>query len=614
MDERLKQEIVQQLGPETVKRLVSEALSRIDPESVQPDAVRPLIAALEQTLQDPSTYTQTARALIEAGVADPGDMPEQFDPTFVILMLITLTELVKLLSQKEAPAFKRGGLATVAQRLRSKGRDGDSVLAHINPMEAAALRKMGGRESVNPATGLPEYGLLSGIADAVKGLFKSVSNAVSSVTKDLGPAAPIIASVIAPYAIPSIASSLGVGSLAAGALYGAGSAALTGGNPLQGAVLGGMSGGLGDTVGGYANQLAGGSLSPAVQGVLGSALVGGTLGAATGQGFGKGALGAATGTMLGNAVGNLAGNGYNTPLGQGLTAAGKTIGGLSTAGMPLKQALVGGLLSGAFAGYNAKPAPGGLSQLSTKDQISRIDNLISDPTTPQSVKDSYLDYRQQLVGGQGLQDTGRASLGLQVNGQTPPAGMGATNVGFNGATGMVAAAALSPILLEGLSRAQTPQQVQGAVQNSNPEYFNNLRLQNWNWEDLQNKAHQSGQDLGTYVATHWGDLTSNSRYTSPGGAAPQVKMARGGALSSLAYLARGAGTGRSDEIDARLSDGEYVMDAETVALLGDGSTKAGAKKLDLMRSQLREHKGKQLAKGKISPDAKSPLAYLKGAA
>lgn len=74
----------------------------------------------------------------------------------------------------------------------------------------------------------------------------------------------------------------------------------------------------------------------------------------------------------------------------------------------------------------------------------------------------------------------------------------------------------------------------------------------------------------------------------------------------------GPGTGRSDEIDARLSDGEYVIDAETVALLGDGSTAAGAEALDRMRAQLRKHKGQALAKGKFSPAARSPLDYLFG--
>jgi hypothetical protein len=73
---------------------------------------------------------------------------------------------------------------------------------------------------------------------------------------------------------------------------------------------------------------------------------------------------------------------------------------------------------------------------------------------------------------------------------------------------------------------------------------------------------------------------------------------------------RGPGTGRSDDIEARLSDGEYVMDAETVALLGDGSSDEGAKRLDAMRSNLRKHKGQNLSKGKFSHKAKEPAQYM----
>ena len=46
-------------------------------------------------------------------------------------------------------------LPAVAALLRSKGRRGDSVLAHINPKEAALLRKRGGAGTINPDTGLP---------------------------------------------------------------------------------------------------------------------------------------------------------------------------------------------------------------------------------------------------------------------------------------------------------------------------------------------------------------------------------------------------------------------------------------------------------------------------
>ena len=49
------------------------------------------------------------------------------------------------------------GIMSVAQRMQRLGRDGDTILAHINPEEAMNLMAMGGRGSINPATGLPEF-------------------------------------------------------------------------------------------------------------------------------------------------------------------------------------------------------------------------------------------------------------------------------------------------------------------------------------------------------------------------------------------------------------------------------------------------------------------------
>jgi hypothetical protein len=118
--------------------------------------------------------------------------------------------------------------------------------------------------------------------------------------------------------------------------------------------------------------------------------------------------------------------------------------------------------------------------------------------------------------------------------------------------------------------------------------------------------------MGQYISTNFPRFTSGQYNVQSATTAPG--MAQGGPLSAVARFARGAGTGRSDEIDAKLSDGEYVIDAETVAMLGDGSSKAGAQRLDQMREAIRSHKGKALAKGKFSPDAKSPLSYLKGVA
>jgi hypothetical protein len=147
------------------------------------------------------------------------------------------------------------------------------------------------------------------------------------------------------------------------------------------------------------------------------------------------------------------------------------------------------------------------------------------------------------------------------------------------------------------------------------EYFNRPSV-SWDWNRMQTDANAANMSLDRYMAENWPKITGYASST-PGAQqgvynyqAP-VGKARGGALSAVSRFAQGAGSGRADTIDAKLSDGEYVIDAETVAMLGDGSNKEGAKRLDAMRQNIRSHKGKNLAKGKISPNAKSALTYLK---
>ena len=72
----------------------------------------------------------------------------------------------------------------------------------------------------------------------------------------------------------------------------------------------------------------------------------------------------------------------------------------------------------------------------------------------------------------------------------------------------------------------------------------------------------------------------------------------------------GAGDGQSDDIPAMLADGEYVMDAELVSMLGNGSNKAGAKILDKFREEIRQHK-RSAPLNKIPPKSKSTLDYLR---
>lgn len=48
-------------------------------------------------------------------------------------------------------------LRKAAQKLANQGRDGDTILAHINPWEAMVLKALGGSGTVNPKTGVLEF-------------------------------------------------------------------------------------------------------------------------------------------------------------------------------------------------------------------------------------------------------------------------------------------------------------------------------------------------------------------------------------------------------------------------------------------------------------------------
>lgn len=83
-----------------------------------------------------------------------------------------------------------------------------------------------------------------------------------------------------------------------------------------------------------------------------------------------------------------------------------------------------------------------------------------------------------------------------------------------------------------------------------------------------------------------------------------------GGLNSLenTYV-NGSGDGTSDSVAAMLADGEFVIPADIVSGLGNGSNKAGAEVLDEFMRVIREHKQKHDPK-KLPPNSKGPKAYL----
>jgi len=71
------------------------------------------------------------------------------------------------------------GLKALASELPKHGRNGDTMVAHINPQEAQMLKAMGGSGTINPTTGLPEFGWnpIKSAVDVVKGVVQPVYNA-----------------------------------------------------------------------------------------------------------------------------------------------------------------------------------------------------------------------------------------------------------------------------------------------------------------------------------------------------------------------------------------------------------------------------------------------------
>jgi hypothetical protein len=86
-------------------------------------------------------------------------------------------------------------------------------------------------------------------------------------------------------------------------------------------------------------------------------------------------------------------------------------------------------------------------------------------------------------------------------------------------------------------------------------------------------------------------------------------MSEGG----MNHYVQGGGTGTSDSVPAMLATGEFVLPADVVSGLGDGSNEAGAKILDEFMQAIRKHK-RSTAPSELPPDSKGPLAYLAEAA
>lgn len=290
------------------------ALGMVDPQGLAAvrDSLRQNISDLELTpaeldmvieifeymAQRPDQYSALVKQLERQGIIDQGDMPEDYDPQLIGTILSLLNEMRMMRAEgAQAPmqmgpgampapvAMAEGGLADVAQYLASRGRNGDTMLAHITPEEAQMLKRMGGSGTINPETGLPEFfigKIFKAIGNAVKSVVSAAKQVLASpVGRIVGTIA--LAAVLGPTAIGMTLGTAGTAALSAGAVT------LAGGGTLKEALVSGAMGyiGGGGTIGGFSPLQ---SLGGALPGAAGSAL---------NTGLTTGALGTGAGLLMG---------------------------------------------------------------------------------------------------------------------------------------------------------------------------------------------------------------------------------------------------------------------------------------------------------------------------
>jgi len=250
----------EQANPAAVQQL-KQALSGIQLPQEVIDAMQQMV---EVILRDPQNYPAIRQEMLSDGI--PADLlPEQFDPMFFGALRVALDQIEAEAGGQPVQAFAMGGIANlrpIAQAMQGMGRGQDTMLAHINPQEARVLQMMGGIGTINPSTGLREYGFFKSLAKPFKAVGKAISGAVKGVVNgvkdfvksDIG---RIVTTVALGFFLgPAAASFLGVTSAAgvaavSGFVGGFGSGIL-GGASLKdslkagatGAVLGGVSAGV----------------------------------------------------------------------------------------------------------------------------------------------------------------------------------------------------------------------------------------------------------------------------------------------------------------------------------------------------------------------------------
>ena len=500
------------------------------------------------------------------------------------------------------------GLHNLARHVQQKGRGNDSELVHMTPKEVQGLQALakahGGSLTRNPETGLVEAGFLEQVLP--------IAAAAAATYFTAGAAAPALEAALGTTMGGIVAGG------GAGALVGGGSAALQGGDVTRGAVMGGLGGAIAGGAGAYNDVGTGSMFGPNPE----SSALQATNAPVTNAVDTQAAEDLAGGPA---ARGDLPALKPNTVNPDAIPKSS-----YADSGIIGKTAYLSAPGVGAALGFT----PNSVNPNSqTQDfHMARLAPNFQGYTPPQPnpyYHAQYKDYKNYADGG----------IVALANGGQPP-----EPLGFQGqanAQPMGGAANMYPQSQQEHTQFATPTQMPTSAQVIASGYDPKTDAYTGQMAfaaggDVTKKKKQADltpesnlAKMDPYSATtaglnnirHQAYLqnapVSQSAMNTLGG----IPTAAAGGLASLGSysdggrLLKGPGDGMSDNIPAqigkhqpaRLADGEFVVPADVVSHLGNGSTDAGAKRLYAMMDKIRhartgnKKQGKQINPNKFLP-------------
>jgi hypothetical protein len=598
-----RQEITQEFlaaGEQADPQAVAEFKQELAGLELTPDELNKLNTMVDAILAAPQDYASLRRAYLAEGM--PEDLlPEQFDPAFFAALNMAIDTIAMNPGSPPPMAMAMGGVADLA----AYGRNGDTMLAHITPQEAAMLKRMGGSGTINPYTGLPEYA----------SIFKKIGNAVKKFAKStVGKV--IVGAALGFFVGPAAASFLGVTSTAgmaavSGFVGGAGSTLAAGGKLKDALKAGAMSA----LLGGATAAISGGAsaFEPRVLGGQNPNVFGfGQPEVAPPTGVGTAAEIAAPPVVEnplgidvrpsppapladprfgGNFVSQVDRFGAQIPLDSGSLTAAEMTG-------PIAQNTGPGVYSpqGQFtsaAGTGATPGGGVMDTL--REGYGKVENFYDKYISPDRYANDPTVIAKAAQAGEAAQSSAfnsaynKALMTLPENatatqleaakGVAFQAGQDAYKTAYDKAFqsampgavtryGPLAALGLGALTLSGGFKPEQPQM---------PDMFKGptgVQL-------LRQNPGMYGLYYGGVRPTSYGSMYVPGGYAEGGGVmdTPQAMRVGGKTYPRKIGAINGPGTGTSDSIPAMLSDGEFVFTAKAVRAMGNGSRRKGAKKM-----------------------------------